>query len=115
MIDTCVFCRILKGEAPAEILYSDELVTAIQDAHPVAPVHILVIPNQHISSMNDVEEQHLPLLGHMLLVARQLAHRFGVQQSGYRLVLNTGPDAGQSVFHLHLHIIAGRQLAVRMR
>jgi len=111
----CVFCRILAGETPGEILYEDDLVTAIQDSRPVAPVHILIVPNQHITSMNEVNEQHQSLLGHMLLVAKKLAHRYGVQDSGYRLVLNTGPEAGQSVFHLHLHIIAGRSLAMKLK
>jgi histidine triad (HIT) family protein len=109
----CIFCRILEGSVPAQILYQDEQVTAFQDVHPIAPVHILVIPNEHIESVNEIEPRHEALLGHMLVVARRLAQDNGVQESGYRLVINTGAHAGQSVFHLHLHLLGGRHLPFR--
>jgi histidine triad (HIT) family protein len=110
---TCIFCKILAGEAPAAILYRDEQVTAFRDARPISPVHVLVVPNRHIASLADAAVEDEPLLGHMLLVGRQMAVQEGIETSGYRLVVNTGPDAGQSVFHLHLHVIGGRPLPFR--
>ena len=109
----CVFCQIAAGQIPAKILYQDDQVTAFHDAHPIAPVHVLIVPNRHIESVNQVNPADEPVLGHLIQVARQLAPELGVQHSGYRLVVNTGPDAGQSVFHLHLHLIGGRSLPFR--
>ncbi len=110
---SCPFCRIIAGQAPAEILYRDERVTAFRDARPVAPVHVLIVPNEHIDSINDVSVEQESLLGHLNRVAARLAQQLNVDRSGYRLVINTGPDAGQSVFHLHMHLIAGRHLPFR--
>jgi histidine triad (HIT) family protein len=107
---SCIFCKIIAGEASAKILFHDELVTVFQDSHPIAPVHFLVIPNRHIATLEEVTSQDEALLGHMTLVGRQIASQQGIRQSGYRLVINTGPDAGQSVFHVHLHVIGGRRL-----
>jgi len=109
----CIFCRIIAGDAPAQILYRDDQVTVFQDSHPIAPVHILVVPNEHIASLNDCDLKHEALLGHMTCVARRLAAQHGIEESGYRLVINTGPHAGQSVFHLHLHLLGGRHLPFR--
>jgi len=111
----CIFCQIIEGKAPAEIIFRDEQVTAFHDAHPIAPVHLLVVPNLHITSLNDFETRYKSLVGHMINVAQRLANDHGVRQSGYRLVFNTGPDAGQSVFHLHLHILGGRALPFHFR
>ena len=107
---TCIFCQIIEGSAPAEILFSDDQVTAFKDTRPIAPVHILLVPNIHIPSLNEIEPGHQSLVGHMMHVAHLLAREHGVHQSGYRVVFNTGPDAGQSVFHLHAHILGGRVL-----
>lgn len=104
----CIFCQIVSGEAKSTLLYHDDLVTAFRDIHPLAPTHILIVPNKHIDSMNSIETEDLPLLGHMLFVAKDLASREGVAESGYRLIFNTGPDGGQTVYHLHLHLIAGK-------
>ena len=109
----CIFCRIIEGAAPAQILYKDDQVTAFQDSRPISPVHLLVVPNEHIHSLNDCRPEHEQLLGHMVRVARQLAEEQRVHFSGYRLVFNTGPDAGQSVFHIHLHLLGGRHLPFR--
>jgi histidine triad (HIT) family protein len=106
---SCIFCQILTGQALVTILYRDELVTAFRDAHPIASTHILIIPNRHIASVNALEEKDAALLGHMLLVGKQLAEIEGVAEKGYRMIMNTGPDGGQSVFHLHLHLIAGKR------
>jgi histidine triad (HIT) family protein len=106
----CIFCRIVAGEIPGKILYRDDRVTAFKDARPIAPVHVLVVPNRHIASLEDAASADAALLGQLLLVGRQVAALEGVEKTGYRLVINTGPDAGQSVFHLHLHVIGGRPL-----
>jgi histidine triad (HIT) family protein len=108
--DACAFCRIVANQATANILYRDQLVTAFRDAHPVGPTHLLIVPNKHIESLNELQEEDESLVGYMLLVARRLAAKEGVNESGYRLVVNTRPDGGQTVFHLHLHLIGGRPM-----
>ena len=113
-MDECIFCKIVRGEMPATIVYKDEQVTAFRDIHPVSPTHILVVPNQHIASTNDVTEQDEQLLGHMLTVVKPIADQEGIEESGYRLIVNTGPDANQVVFHLHLHILGGQRMRHRM-
>ena len=106
-MDECIFCKIVRGEMPATIVYKDEQVTAFRDIRPVAPTHVLVVPNKHIGSMNEVAEHDEQFLGHMLTVVKPIADREGITDTGYRLIVNTGPDAHQVVFHLHLHIIGG--------
>jgi histidine triad (HIT) family protein len=110
----CVFCRIIAREAPGEIVYADESATAFRDIHPVGPVHILIVPNQHIASVNDLTPEDEPLVGHLFSVARQLAREHGIDGSGYRLIVNTGRDSGQAVFHLHLHLIGGQRMRFPM-
>lgn len=110
----CIFCRIIAGEAPADILYADERATAFRDIHPVAPVHILIVPNHHIASVNDLQPEDEPWIGHLFTVARQLAREQGIHETGYRLILNTGRNAGQAVFHLHLHLIGGQRMRFPM-
>jgi histidine triad (HIT) family protein len=114
MMPNCIFCKIIAGEAPGKIVYHDEQVTAFHDRHPVAPVHILVIPNWHVASVNDLEENDEALVGHLFTIARKLAGELGIRESGYRLIVNTGPDSGQAVFHLHLHLIGGRHVRFPM-
>jgi histidine triad (HIT) family protein len=109
----CIFCRIVAGSAPAQVVYRDEIVTAFRDTHPIAPVHVLVVPNLHLTSLNDSQPEHEAIFGHMVQVARLVAEQEHVQLSGYRLVINTGPDAGQSVLHVHLHVLGGRPLPFR--
>lgn len=109
----CPFCRIINGELSAEILFRDDSLICFQDAHPITPIHILIVPLEHIESLNAATSTHKVLLGHMQLTARQLAAEAGLAESGYRLVINSGPDAGQSVFHLHLHLIGGRHMPFR--
>jgi histidine triad (HIT) family protein len=113
MSEECPFCQILNRQKAAEILYEDDQVLAFKDILPIAPVHILVIPRKHIHSLNDIEAEDEMLLGHMLHIGQKLAVKAGVGQSGYRLVINTGPHAGQSIFHVHLHVIGGRHLPFR--
>lgn len=109
-MDDCIFCKIAAGEIPAEVVHRDELITAFRDINPVAPVHILIVPNRHISSNNAVAEEDAPLLGRLFTIARKLAEQEGIAGDGYRLILNTGPHGGQEVYHLHLHLIGGQKM-----
>lgn len=113
-MSSCVFCRIVKGEAPAQMVYQDEWVSAFRDIRPVAPVHVLVVPNKHIASITDASEEDQEVLGRMLLVARRVAEQEGIARSGFRLIINNGPDANQIIFHLHLHVIGGQRMRYPM-
>jgi histidine triad (HIT) family protein len=108
----CPFCRIAAGDLEAEVVFKDQELTAFWDHRPGAPVHILIIPNRHYTTLNDVSEEDAGLLGRMVLKARELAAEFKVDQSGYRIFMNTGYDGGQSVFHMHLHLMGGRHLGI---
>jgi len=109
-ISTCIFCRIIAGQAPADVVYQDDLVTAFRDRHPQAPTHILIVPNEHLSSVAHLRPEHAALWGRMVAVANDLARQEGIAETGYRLVTNCGPQAGQSVDHLHLHLLGGRRM-----
>ncbi len=109
--DDCIFCRILDGELPAMKLHEDDLIVAIRDLNPKAPTHVLLMPRDHIPSAAHLGEQDAPMLGRLFLVAGELARSEGIDESGYRLVTNVGRDAGQSVDHLHVHLLGGRRLA----
>lgn len=111
MTEQCIFCRIIAGEASATIVYRDAQVTAFQDQHPAAPVHLLIVPNQHVASLNAAGEEDAAWISHAFAVARDLSRQYHVDQSGYRLVLNTGADAGQTVFHMHFHLLGGGRLS----
>jgi histidine triad (HIT) family protein len=107
----CVFCRIASGEIPATLVHSDNQCVAFRDLNPQAPTHVLVIPREHITSVAVATPEQEPLLGHLVRIAADVARREGLEASGYRLVFNHGPDAGQSVFHIHLHLLGGRHFA----
>ncbi len=104
-----IFSKIIRKEIPADIIYEDNLAIAFRDINPQAPVHILVIPKQPIAKLSDAESKDHALMGHLLLTAKRVAEQEGLT-NGYRLVINTGPDGGQTVYHLHLHILGGRQM-----
>ena len=106
----CLFCKIVKDEVKASIVYRDEQVTAFRDIHPVAPTHILIIPNKHIESVNELQVEDEPLIGHMFLVGRLIAAQENIHQGGYRIIVNTGSHGGQTVFHMHLHLIGGQRM-----
>ena len=106
----CIFCRIASGEIPTDFAYQDDQIVAFKDIHPIAPVHLIVIPSEHIASLAAMTGEHAALVGQMVSVANRLAAEAGISDKGYRLVANCGPDAGQEVPHLHLHIIGGRKL-----
>lgn len=109
MID-CVFCRIVEGEHPAEIVHKDDEVVAFRDENPQAPTHILIVPREHIDSVRAIKDRHGGVLAGMFQVAEHLAKSEGVDRTGWRVVTNVGPDAGQSIYHLHLHLLGGRAM-----
>ncbi len=106
----CLFCKVAKKEMPARILFEDEDLVAFADIKPVAPTHALVIPKRHIQSLNDASAGDTALLGKLLLAAGRVAKEAGIDATGWRAVVNAGPDAGQSVFHVHLHVLGGRPM-----
>lgn len=110
MSDTCIFCKIISGEIPGDIVYRDDHVTAFRDINPAAPTHILIVPNNHIESVNALDASHEPLMGHLITTAGKLAKDEGIDQGGYRLIMNTGENGGQTVFHVHLHLIGGQMM-----
>lgn len=109
-IQDCVFCKIIAGELPADKVYQDEWVTAFRDIHPLAPTHILIVPNKHITNTNELTADHAAIAGRMLMVVPELAKQEGIDQSGYRLILNAGPDGNQVVMHMHMHLLGGRRM-----
>jgi histidine triad (HIT) family protein len=114
MTDSCVFCKIVSNEVKAEIVHRDEQVTAFRDIHPVAPTHLLIVPNKHIESVGTLEVEDEQLMGHLFTVARRLAEKESISNGGYRLITNTGTNGGQTVFHLHLHLIGGQRMRYPM-
>ncbi len=105
-----IFSKIIAREIPAEIVYQDDRVTAFKDIRPAAPVHILIVPNKEIATVDDVTVEDEALLGHLFVVARQVARDLGISERGYRLLVNCKADGGQEVFHLHMHLLGGRNL-----
>ena len=105
-----IFMKIIRGEAPADVVYRDERVTCFRDINPAAPVHILIVPNKEIATVNDLGEEDESLAGHMILTARRLAREAGIDEGGYRLIINCNRDGGQVVDHLHLHLMGGRPM-----
>jgi histidine triad (HIT) family protein len=108
--EDCIFCKIAAGEIPAAKVFEDERALAFRDINPQAPTHTLVIPRAHIASLNDATESDEAVLGHLLAVAARVAREAGHAEGGYRTIINTGAGAGQSVFHLHVHVLGGRRL-----
>ena len=107
----CLFCKILAGDIPADVVYESESAIAFRDINPQAPTHVLVIPRKHIATINDIEEADRELVGDLYLAAQEIAASEGMAESGYRAVMNCNAGAGQSVFHIHLHVLGGRPLA----
>lgn len=106
----CLFCRIVAGDIPASLVHEDAHVVAFDDLHPQAPTHVLVVPRAHIATLNDLSGEHDALIGHLVRTAADIARRRGIAEGGYRTVINCNADAGQTVFHLHLHLLGGRTL-----
>ncbi len=106
----CLFCKIVAGEIPADIIYEDDRVLAFRDISPQAPTHALVIPRKHIATLNDLQPDDAELVGQMLLAAKAIAAKDGIADDGYRTVFNCNAGAGQTVFHIHLHVLGGRPM-----
>ncbi len=107
----CIFCKIVNKKEPAKIIYEDYYVVVFEDINPQAPIHYLIVPKKHISGIQTISEEDIEIVGYMFLVAKKIAEKLGINsmEKGYRLVFNVGENAGQSVFHLHLHFLAGRK------
>ena len=106
----CLFCKIIDGQIKSDIVYQDELVLAFRDINPKAPHHILIIPKKHIATINDIQGEDQQLMGHMMLMAKKIAADLNVAEDGYRLLFNVNGHGGQEVYHIHLHLLAGRRL-----
>ncbi|MBA4348965.1 MAG: histidine triad nucleotide-binding protein [Thermodesulfovibrio sp.] len=106
----CIFCKIVEKKLPAKIVYEDDIVIAFDDISPQAPVHTLIIPRKHISTLMDIKDDELNLLGYMIKIARKIAKDRGIADRGFRLVTNCNPESGQSVYHIHLHMLGGRRM-----
>lgn len=107
---SCLFCKILAKEIPAKVVYEDEHALAFEDIRPVAPKHVLVIPRKHIAAIHDLAPEDGPVMGNVILAAKKVADQLGLVQGGYRLVVNDGEHAGQTVFHIHVHVLGGRAM-----
>jgi histidine triad (HIT) family protein len=110
VMTNCIFCDIIAKTAPAEILYEDEQCVVIANINPLAPLHLLIIPRKHIASLNDMTSADESLAGHLLLTAKKMAEKMDIAEQGYRLALNTGKGGGQTVFHLHVHLLGGKPM-----
>ena len=111
---TCIFCKIAAKQIPSTVVYEDDHVLAFRDIAPQVPTHLLIIPKLHVAGLDALQSEHKELVGHLALVAQKLAGEMGIAKSGYRLVANCGPDSGQTVFHLHFHLLGGAPMAGKM-
>jgi histidine triad (HIT) family protein len=109
-VEDCLFCKIAAGELATEFIYSDDQVVVFKDINPQAPVHLLIVPRRHIKDLNNIVETDAELIGHIYQIAAKMAAEYDIADSGYRLVSNCGADGGQSVFHIHFHLLGGREL-----
>lgn len=107
---TTLFSKIIQGKIPSDIVYKDDQVTAFRDINPLVPVHILIVPNKEIPTVNDIEEEDKSLVGHMFMVAKRIAQEEGISEDGYRLLINCNKHGGQEIFHLHIHLLGGRPI-----
>lgn len=113
-MDDCVFCKIIKGEIPSNIVYEDEEIIAFRDIHPCAPIHILVIPKRHITSLVDLKEDDERVIGKIYTVINQIAKKEGIADKGFRVIVNCGEDGGQVVKHIHFHLLGGKKMGVKV-
>ena len=109
----CIFCKIVKGEIPADRVYEDDKYMAFKDINPKAPVHILIIPKEHIGYLSEIDESNKYIIGDMAVIANKIAKDTGIDKSGYRIVINNGPDSGQEVFHIHMHLLGGKKMVFK--
>ncbi|MBC2579247.1 histidine triad nucleotide-binding protein [Clostridium sp. DJ247] len=109
-MEDCIFCKIIKGQIPCEKVYEDDIVLSFKDISPAAPIHVLIIPKEHISSLNDISEENSKIIAHIFIIAKKIAKDLGLSENGYRIVTNCGEDGGQTVGHIHFHLLGGRSL-----
>lgn len=109
-MNNCLFCQIIKKEIPAEIIFENDLLIIFKDIHPKAPIHFLIVPKKHLSSVNELNEEDRQIISEVFLQAKKIAKINKISEKGYRLIVNTGPDSGQIIFHIHWHLLAGRKL-----
>jgi histidine triad (HIT) family protein len=114
MTEECIFCGIVAGKVPGDVVHQDEDVLAFRDILPKAPTHLLIVPKAHITSVAELADEQQELAGHLIIIAKSLAEKEGIADKGYRLVINCGPEGGQVVPHLHLHLIGGRQMEAKL-
>lgn len=110
----CIFCKIIKGEIPSEKVYEDDEVLAFKDIQPAAPIHVLVIPKKHITNLMEISNEDSELMGKIVVVMQKIAKQLGVDEKGFRIISNCGPDSGQEVMHLHFHLLAGRTMGPKI-
>jgi len=113
-MDNCIFCKIITGEIPSEKVYEDEEIIAFKDIKPVTPIHILVIPKKHMEKLTDVVEEDTLLMGKMFIAINKIVKELGIEEKGFRVIVNCGKDGGQEVMHIHFHILAGRPLGTKI-
>ena len=113
-MEDCLFCKITKGEIPSNKVYEDEEILAFEDIHPAAPIHVLIIPKKHIATLMDIEEEDSSLMGKIIQTAKLIAKQLGIEEKGFRLIANCGPDSGQEVMHIHFHLLAGRTMGPKI-
>lgn len=113
-MDDCIFCKIIKGEIPSEKVYEDDDILAFKDIQPATPIHVLVIPKKHIANLMEVSNEDSELMGKIVVVMQKIAKQLGVDEKGFRIISNCGPDSGQEVMHLHFHLLAGRTMGPKI-
>lgn len=113
-MEDCIFCKIIKGEIPSEKVYEDDEVLAFKDIQPAAPIHVLVIPKKHITNLMEISNEDSELMGKIVVVMQKIAKQLGVDEKGFRIISNCGPDSGQEVMHLHFHLLAGRTMGPKI-
>jgi len=109
-VEECIFCKIIKGEIPSDKVYEDDMVISFKDISPCAPAHVLIIPKKHISNLNEITEEDSKIIAYIYIVAKEIAKKLGIDGTGYRVVTNCGKDGGQTVHHIHFHLLGGRSL-----
>ena len=113
-MDDCIFCKIISGEIPSDKIYEDDKIFVFSDINPEAPIHFLVIPKEHIASVNELTDTNADIISHIFLQIKKLVKQVGIDESGYRVITNTGDDAGQTVHHMHFHVIGRKKLSLKL-
>ena len=113
-MEDCIFCKIIKGEIPSEKVYEDDEILAFKDIQPAAPIHVLIIPKKHIKNLMEIQKEDNELIGRMVTVMQKIAKQLGIDEKGFRIISNCGPDSGQEVMHLHFHLLAGRTMGPKI-